>query len=79
MSSALNTTREADDAISVSLGTDYPDIRDAVRAICKRSPMSSWSRPAKGRCSRDASYRAARRRIEAANEGAKLDVCQLWD
>jgi acyl-CoA dehydrogenase len=31
-----------DDAISVPLGTDYADIRESVRAICRRFPDKYW-------------------------------------
>jgi acyl-CoA dehydrogenase len=42
MSDTRGATQETDDAISVPLGTDYPDIRDAVRAICRRFPDKYW-------------------------------------
>src|SRR5262245_32578191 len=42
MSETLGVARDADGAISVPLGADYPDIRDAVRAICRRFPDKYW-------------------------------------
>ena len=42
MADPLGMTQGADDAISVPLGEDYPDIRAAVRAICRRYPDKYW-------------------------------------
>src|SRR5262245_29620385 len=45
VSDALSTMAHADDAIDVidvPLGTDYPDIRSAIRAICRKFPDAYW-------------------------------------
>jgi acyl-CoA dehydrogenase len=42
VSEALGMKRDADDAISVPLGPDYSEIREAVRAICRRFPDKYW-------------------------------------
>ncbi len=39
----MTTVRtDADSTAAVPLGTDYPEIRDAIRAICKGFPGSYW-------------------------------------
>src|SRR5215470_1095281 len=42
LSDALSTVAHTDDAIDVPLGTDYPEIRSAIRAICKKFPDAYW-------------------------------------
>ncbi len=42
LTKAPTTAPEADGTISVPLGADYPDIRESVRAICKRFPDKYW-------------------------------------
>ena len=42
VSDALSTPPRADEGIDVPLGTDFPEIRAAIRAICRKFPDAYW-------------------------------------
>src|SRR5262245_66654008 len=42
VSDALSTPPRADEGIDVPLGTDFPEIRAAIRAICRKFRDAYW-------------------------------------
>src|SRR5262245_56485042 len=42
MPHAVSAAQDQDDLIMVPFGTDFPEIREGVRAICRRYPDKYW-------------------------------------